>query len=84
MKMLLVSVRDLKTSFFTPTLEQNENSAIRNFKNMLRNAKSDSLLAFSPADFDLYVIGTLDIESGTIVPETVPRLIFNGGSYNEL
>lgn len=84
MKMLLVSVRDLKTGFFTPTLEQNEQSAKRNFLNMLRNAQSDSLLAYAPTDFDLYVIGSMNIETGVIEPETVPRLIMNGGVSNDV
>lgn len=84
MKMLLCSVRDLKTGFFTPTLEKNEQSAKRNFLNMLRNANSDSLLAYAPSDFDLYVIGSMDIETGVIEPETIPRLIMNGGVSNDV
>lgn len=83
MKMLLVSVRDLKTGFFSPTTEHNKQSAIRNFYNMIRNAATDSLLHYAPSDFDLYVIGTLDIETGVIEPEVIPQLIANGGAYNE-
>lgn len=84
MKMLLVSVRDNKTGFFSPTTEQNEQSAIRNFYNMLRNASNDSLLHYSPADFDLYTVGTFDIENGLLIPDSVPTMIAQGGKFNDI
>lgn len=77
MKYPVYSYRDNKVGFGSPVIDQNDNCAIRGFSYAINN--HDGLMAFSPADFDLYKIGDFDTHSGMLIPCT-PVLIVSGSS----
>lgn len=60
-------VRDLRTGYLSPTVDVNDSSAIRNFKHAA--TRVDSLFFSSPADYQLFRIGTYDTDDGVLVPE---------------
>ena len=72
MKYPIYSIRDSKVGFMTPTIDQNDASAARNFEHAVMN--SASLMNSHPGDYALYRIGEFDSESGDIfgcMPEHV-------------
>ncbi len=71
-------VRDNKTSFMTPTIDQNDGSAMRNFAYAVEH--TDGILSASRQDFDLYKLGSFNSDTGRITPLTVPELIMSGAS----
>lgn len=58
------SIRDVKTTFMAPLIEINDRAAIRNFSRVVNS--DDGLMSYSPSDFDLYLIGHFDDQSGKI------------------
>ncbi len=64
------SIRDSRTGFMAPTLDQNDDAAARNFLFAVKNSR-DVMGAF-PDEFSLYRLGTFDTESGVFSPESVP------------
>lgn len=70
-------IKDEKTSFLTPTVDQNDVSAMRNFEHAA--VHKESLMNTHAADFTLYKIGSFDTESGKITP-CDPQFIMSGGS----
>lgn len=60
------SIRDVRTGFLSPTIEVNDQVAMRNFSHAVQ--RSDSLLHSFPGEYDIYKIGTFDSESGQLVP----------------
>lgn len=66
MKYPMYSIRDAKVGFMTPTVDQNDAAAARNFEHAVLN--SASLMNSHPADYSLYKIGEFDTESGAVVP----------------
>lgn len=60
-------IRDLKTGYLSPTVDINDASAVRNFRHAA--SRVDSLFFSSPADYQLFRIGTYDTEDGVLVPE---------------
>lgn len=58
------SIQDVKTGFMTPTIDQNDQSAIRNFSSAVM--QSDGILFTHAEDFRLYKIGEFDSDSGSI------------------
>lgn len=75
----MYAIRDLKTGFLNISLEQNDNSAIRNFEHACMN--SDSLFYTHGSDYSLYRIGTFDTDTGLVSPcdKEVLRDGFNRG-----
>lgn len=72
MKYPMYSIRDAKVGFMTPTIDQNDASAARNFEHAVHNAAS--LMNSHPGDYALYKIGEFDTESGAVtgcMPEHV-------------
>lgn len=65
MKYNVYSIRDAKTGFLTPTIDINDDSAIRNFQHACTNV--DSLFFTHPADYSLIKIGEFDVETGSII-----------------
>ncbi len=72
------SYRDKETGFGSPIVESNDNTARRGFSMQMNNP--NSLMNFSPADFDLYKIGTFDPDTGKLASDGVPVLICSGAS----
>ena len=72
MKLGLYCIKDAKTGFMTPVVEQNDASALRNFSHSVN--LPDSLMSFTPNDFALYKIADYDTDAG-IVSIPCPMLI---------
>ncbi len=67
MKYGIYSIRDAAADVFTaPTIDLNDDSAIRAFAQAINHP--ESLMNFSPSDFSLYRIGSFDVEDGSIEP----------------
>lgn len=73
----IFSYRDNKVGFGAPIIDQNEAAGVRGFSYAV-NAH-EGIMNFSPADFDLYKIGTFDSEKGVIEAIT-PELVCSGTS----
>lgn len=85
MKMNLYVIRDQRTSFMTPSVDFNDQSAVRNFEHAV--LQKDSLFNTHAEDYSLYRIGLYDNESGRITPEDFPVLILDGkdfGNFKEV
>lgn len=80
MKYGIYVVRDNKTEFLTPNFDVNDESAIRNFSYAINNG--NSIMGFSPADFDLYKIGYFDASKGLLDKSdfAVPEFVISGNS----
>lgn len=78
MKMNVYSIRDAHVGFMSPTLDQNDETASRNFAFAVSN--NPGVLGFRPADFDLYCIGIFESDSAAIVPLNPIRFIVNGAA----
>ncbi len=77
MKYGVYSIRDAAAHVFTaPTIDLTDESATRAFSQAINNA--GSMMNFVPADFSLYRIGTLDIESGEIESISPPAMLVCG------
>lgn len=61
------AIRDLKTGYLAPTVDVNNASAVRNFRHAA--SRVESLFYSSPADYQLFRIGTYDTEDGVLIPE---------------
>lgn len=68
------AIHDAKVGFLTPTVEQNERVAIRNFCHAVVN--SQSILSSFAKDFALYRIGTYDNDTGAIVSDPLPVHVY--------
>ncbi len=80
MKLGVYSIRDNLTGFLTPVVEQNDNSARRNFEHAI--AQPQSLMNSHVSDYDLYKIGLFDTDTGLIENISPIELVVSGGSVN--
>lgn len=63
------AIRDVKSGFMSPTVEVNNEVAIRNFVYaVLHNEMFDSFAS----DYSFYRIGDFDTDTGTLKPYTPP------------
>lgn len=76
MKKPVFAVRDVKTFFLSPFVEETDEAAIRGFAYSVVT-QHDQILGFSPADFSLYKIGEFDTTTGCILAFPVPQHLFN-------
>ncbi len=79
MKMNLYVIRDQRTSFMTPTVDYNDQSAVRNFEHAV--LQKDSLFNTHAEDYSLYRIGEYDNNTGCVVSEESPVLILDGKDF---
>lgn len=79
MKLGVYVVRDVKSTFMTPTVDQNDSVAVRNFAHAIMT--SGSVISSHKEDFELYKIGEYDNETGFIVPFDVRELVAEGRSF---
>lgn len=70
------SMRDSKTGFTSLSLDQNDDSAIRNFIHAL--TVSDGLFQTFPQDFALFRLASFDTDSGKLTPEPLPFQLLDG------
>lgn len=68
----LYSIKDAKTGFMTPVLEQGDPAALRNFSAAVN--QPDSLMRQYPNDFSLFKVANFDTDEG-IDPVQHPILI---------
>lgn len=74
-------VRDELSGFMTPTLDQSDASAMRNFSMSCDHQdRFRSLMSWKPSDFSLFRIATFNSESGSINPVIPPVLVCSGSS----
>lgn len=72
MKIALYSIKDAKTGFMTPVLEQCDAAALRNFAHAVN--QTDSLMHDCPNDFSLFKVANFDTDKG-VEPLDCPVLI---------
>lgn len=76
MKHPVYAVRDVKGTFWTPQVDQNDAAAIRNFAMMVNNPSG--VVGFAPSDFELYKVAEFDSEVGTLTPIEPIQFVVNG------
>lgn len=77
MKYPVYCVKDNKAGFQPNLLiEQNDASAVRGFSYAINN---EGLMNYSPNDFDLFKLGSFDVETG-MFESSVPELVVSGSS----
>ena len=64
MKFGMYCVKDAKTGFMTPVVEQNDAAALRNFSHAVN--QFDSIMHDSPNDFSIFKVADFDTDSGII------------------
>lgn len=74
MKYKMFAVKDVHTGYLAPTLEINENVAIRNFVEMVSKT---GVVKQNAKDFDLREIGEYDTESG-IIYNVDEKVVYTG------
>lgn len=77
MKYGVYSIRDARTGFLPPTVDQNDSSAMRNFAHACM--QKESLLFSHIEDYALCKIGEFDSSKGVITPQLVD-VILDGSS----
>lgn len=80
MKYNVYSIRDIHVGFGQLMIENNESTAIRNFKYALN---SNDMLKKNAKDYDLYYIGSFSIDDGRFIPADIPTLSCTGISVTE-
>lgn len=74
----IYAIRDELTTWLTPMVDTNDQSAIRNFRLALSSPRS--IMEKNPTDFCLYRIGEYDNETGKIKSLEVPEFVIRGES----
>ena len=64
MRLALYSIKDAKTGFMTPVVEQNDAAALRNFSHAVNQL--DSLMHDCPNDFSFFKVADFDTDAGII------------------
>lgn len=65
------AMRDVHTGFLTPTVEQNDAVAMRNFQHAIL---SGGVLSTHSADFALCRLGSYNSDSGELIPQPIVLL----------
>ena len=60
----MYSIKDAKTGYMTPVLEQNDAAALRNFAHAVN--QPDSIMQDCPNDFALYLVAKFDTDRAVI------------------
>lgn len=76
MMLNVYSIRDVRSGFLTPTVDQNDYIAARNFANAIM--ESHGVLFTHASDFQLFRIGEFDTDKGVLVPAPVHELVSDG------
>lgn len=72
-------VRDVKSTFMTPTIDVNDSVAMRNFAHAIEN--SGSVMTSHKEDFELYKVAEYNNETGLFKPFDVRELICEGVDF---
>lgn len=76
------AIRDVYTGFLTPTVDQSDPVAVRNFAHAVLNG--NSLMLSHPQDYDFYRIGEYDTDSGMLTPQIPPELVSKATHHLEV
>lgn len=69
------AIRDVKMGFAQPILDQNDDSAIRNFRAQCLNANVNPTLFYTPEDFSIYRIGDYNTDTAELIPMVPNKLL---------
>lgn len=85
MKLGMYCIRDALTGFMTPTLDQNDASAMRNFRMACDQYQSSgrSLMTWKPDDFTLFHIADFDSDTGVLTPVSPLQIVCSGYSLRK-
>lgn len=72
MKFGMYCIKDAKTGFMTPVVEQNDAAALRNFSHAVN--QPDSLMHDCPNDFSFFKVAEFDTDKG-VFPILSPKLV---------
>lgn len=76
----VVSVRDSAVeAFYPPTFVQAIGLAVRSFGDEVR--KEESALHAHPEDYELFLVGEFDTDSGSLLPLPNPERLARGVDY---
>lgn len=78
MKYPVYAIRDIKSTFFPPQVEQNDGTAKRNFAFMVANG--NTVYSFAPGDYQLFKVAEFDSEVGTLMPVVPIEFVVDGAS----
>jgi len=79
MLQFIVSVKDRAADVFNrPFFVPHRNVAIRDFTDEVNRSAADNQLNKHPDDFDLYLLGQFDDNSGTFTTEEAPLVLVRG------
>lgn len=70
------AIRDILSGFLGPVIDDNDQKAMRNFAYAVNN--SESMMYFRPKDYQLFFLGTFDIDSAKFDLRPVPELVCEG------
>lgn len=73
-------IRDRKGEFWSPSIDQNDDSAIRNFGHMINTG--DTIMNYCPGDFELCRIGKFNSQTGEVIPENPVIVLVSGDSID--
>lgn len=68
-------IRDIKVGFGQPVIHMSDMVAKRDFGFKINSP--GSIMEYSPSDFELYLVGKFDTDSGKLEP-MIPAYICNG------
>lgn len=66
--MNIYSLKDVKSGYMSLMLYKNDELAVRAYKNLLSSGERNQV-TMNPEDFELFCVGSIDLDSGIIVPE---------------
>ena len=79
MMQFIVSVKDRAADVFNrPFFVPHRNVAIRDFTDEVNRSATDNQLNRHPDDFDLYLLGQFDDNTGSFIPEEAPLVLVRG------
>lgn len=82
----IYAIKDIKScNFLSPYLANNQGLAARDCHQLVNDKSPDSVIACYPADFELWNLGSFDIETGRIkILEEGPIYVLNLSSLKEI
>lgn len=72
----IYAIQDLKSTFMSPTIDQNDATAKRNFEHAIM--AGNNVFFTHPQDFRLMKLAEYDNENGRITRYDIPELVCDG------
>lgn len=84
MKLKIVTLRDIKIGAYQqPVYVAAVGAAIRGFEDAINNKEKNTDISRHPADFELYLLGEFDDETGKFNLLDQPQFIMGGNNVQE-